>query len=337
MNCPSLLSVSQNMIRPGVRARFIAGIGDLENMFAKRWSKHNDCHTAPLYNFSQIFVNAIEPYVSPHTLQGSTLNHVLHFHIHVLGFISPEHEKHEDDSLCSYKVGMPQQEGPVRYERFIQFIGWLQLVQPEVVIHILQNVSEQFQEHMYQIDFSMDFFRLALKWDKQYGGVLLFKKDYSHLHIMLEDLSMTGDARLYLLEKIKEIVAVHGESFLMYIPPSQYDVLNTLVALVVRYCTIWNLNDPTHAMLHYLIHTCPAALKIRYPINNAFTNLGRKRLCADNEAHMWMLDNVMRYADITDVSCIIPYDGETDTLLQLAIKHGNIPLVRYIRDRFGIE
>jgi len=335
MPCPSLLSVSQNMIRSGVRARFVAGIRDFENEFAQRRRNLNEYHTPPLYNFSQIFLHAIEPYVSPHTPQGSTLNHVLHFHIHVLGFISPEHEKHEDDSLCSYNVGMPQREGPVRYERFIQFIGWLQSVQPEVVLHVLQKVSEEFQDYMYSSDFSMEFFRLALKWDQQYGGVLLFNNKHSHLHLVMEDHSMTRDARLFLLDKIKEIVAVHGDGYLMYIPTSQCDVTNTLVTLMIRHCNKSNFDDQTYAMMSYLIHTCPAALKIRKPITNAFAVLCMRRLLPHNETHMWMLDNVMRYADRTDVFGMMPYRNTTP--LQLAVDRGNEQVVLYIRNKFGME
>jgi len=326
------------MIRSGVRARFVAGIRDFENEFAQRRRNLNEYHTPPLYNFSQIFVHAIEPYVSPHTLQGSTLNHVLHFHVHILGFISPEHEKHEDDSLCAYSVGMPDPEGPVRYERFIQFIGWLQLVQPEVVLHILQKVSEDFQVHMYQSDFSMEFFRLALKWDKQYGGVLLFNNKYSHLHIMMKEKSMPRDARLFLLDKIKEIVAVHGDRYLMYIPTSQFMVYTTLVTLMIRHCNAFAFDDQTYAMMHYLIHTCPTALRIRKnptDIHNGFTTLCWKVLLPHEESHMWMLDNVMRYADTTDVLGNVPwYDT---TLLQLAKDYSSEPVVRYIRNKFGME
>jgi len=333
MRCPSLLSASQDIIRSGVRARFVAGIGHFENDFAQRQRELNEYHTPPLYNFSQIFVHAIEPFVRPHISEGYTSNHVLHLHMDVLGFISPEREKHENNSLCSYTVGMPQPEGPVRYERFIQFIGWVQLVQPEVVHYILQNVSEDFQDYMYRSDFSMEFFRLALKWDEQYGGVLLFNNEYSHLHIMMEDHSMTRDARLFLLDKIKEIVALHGDRYLMYIPTSQYDVKNTLVALMIRHCNQSSFNDQTYAMMYYLIHTCPAALKIRNPINNAFTLLCKKRLLPHNETHMWMLDNVMRYADTTDVWGIVPHLDKT--LLQLATDCRNEPVVLYIRDKFG--
>ena len=88
------------MIRTGVRARFLLGIEQFEKDFVQRRTEHNrHCavyeDTPPLYNYSQIFFDAIAPYIRYDVLQGSTLNDVLRYHMDVLEFVSWQHEQHE--------------------------------------------------------------------------------------------------------------------------------------------------------------------------------------------------------------------------------------------------
>jgi len=91
-----------------------------------------------------------------------------------------------------------------------------------------------------------------------------------------------------------------------------------------------------------LIHTCPAALKIKSRCiyrDNSFAALCERWNDPKIERHVWMVDNVMRYADITDILDIVSPSWEREqkmTLLQYA-KHTNNKLVLdYIRLHFHV-
>jgi len=333
--CPSLLEMSRNVIRKGARERFLLGLGHFERDFEQRLEDTVYEDTPPLYNFSRIFLHAIEPYIHRDVLQ-------VQEYMDILDFISPEHELLQKNALNSYHVGMVGLHGPVKYERLIQFIEWVQLVQPAVVPNIIQNVSCRFQVMMFWDDFSMEHFRLALKWDKQYGGTILFNDMDSHLHYLFTNRTLCTRVSLLLMNKLKEIVAVYGNKYLMRIPTSDMYARDTLVASLLLNSETSDFDQLSHTLLEYLIHTCPAALKIKSRCiyrDNSFAALCERWNDPRIERHVWMVDNVMRYADITDILDIVSPSwerGQNMTLLQYA-KHTNNKLVLdYIRLHFHV-
>ena len=343
MPCLSLLTASRNTIRKAVRERFLLGIEKFETDWAQRQAEHNrHCavfdDTPPLYDYSQIFLDAIAPCIPYDIVRGGTLHDVLCGHMDVLEFVSPEHERYQPYRLDSYRMGCIRSEGPVRYERFIQFIGWLQLVQPAVVPHIMQRVTSSFQSKMFSDEFSMEHFRLALKWDKQYAGALLFHRNDSHLHYMMKTPTLVDYSSLLLLDKLKEIVAVHGDRYLVYIPTSDPFATNTLVTSLLRHSQTTDFDEPTHAVLAYLIHACPAALKVQSYCarrHTAFSAVCERWNDPGIARHVWMVDNVMRYADITDILDAV--SAHRKTLLEYAKECKNVLVLDYIRQRFGRE
>jgi len=212
------------------------------------------------------------------------------------------------------------------------------MVQPEVVVHIMQLVSCGFQPKMFSDEFSMENFRLVLMWDQQYAGALLFNEKDSHLHFMMKSRLLVIDACFLFLDKLKEIVAVYGDKYLMYIPTSDFFAKNTLVTSLLRNSQTTNFDELTHAVLDYLIHTCPAALKVRShcPLGHTtFSVLCENWNNPGIARHVWMVDNVMRYANITDILDAVP--AHNTTLLGYAKKSGNVLVLNYIQERFCIE
>jgi len=350
MECPSLLGMSRNTIRQGVRAQFLLGIEKFEREFVQRQTEHNRRFavfddTPPLYNYSQIFYDAIKPYIRRDIVQGSTLDDVLRGHMDVLEFVSPQHETGYI-GLDSYRMGMPArvgteglaaQEGPVRYERFIQFIGWLQMAQPAVVPHIMQNVSRDFQYRMFSDNFSMELFRLALRWDIQYTGALLFNEHISQVHFMMSHPNLALATSFLFMDKLKEIVAVYGDQYLMHIPTSDFYATSPLVTMFLRGCKTTDFSARDHAVLDYLILACPAALRVRSRCargHTAFSVLCERWNDPGIAQHVWMVDNVMRHADITDIRDVLP--AHKMTLLQYAKKCRNVLVLDYIWKMFGI-
>lgn len=330
MDCSSLLTMSQNVIRKGVSKRLQIGIRDFERDFNERKHHHNCSCTLydnppPLYNFSQIFFQAIEPYIRYDIVEGSTLNQVLRHHMNILEFMLPEHGRFMQFIL-------------EKYERFIQFIGWLQLVQPEVVCQVLRTASCYFQIKMFVDDFSVENFKLTLKWDQQYTGVLLFNNRDSHLHFMLTHHLLASNSSLLLLDKIREIVAVYGKKYLMYVPTSDMYARRTLVLSMLQNTETRDFDQPSHALLEYLIHECPAALKINaYTLdgNNSFVALCKRWKNPNEERHVWMVSNVMKYADISDILAIV--HPLNITLAEYAKITRNTLVLNYIREKFHVE
>jgi len=344
--------MSQNVIRQGVRARFLVGIEKFETEFVQRQAEHNrHCavfdDTPPLYNYSQIFADAIAPYIHYNIVQRGTLDDMLRGHMHVLEFVSSQHESNKWERLDSYEIGMlplvgteglQRIEGPVQYERFIQFILWLQMVQPEVVPHIIKKVSAHFQQCMLNDNASMEQFRLALKWDQQYEGSLFFNEKESHVNLITSQPSGRMDRSVLFLDKLKEIVAVYGYKYLMYIPKSDYFATDTLVTSLLRNTRTTHFGTPDYTVLDYLIRACPAALKVRSRCphgHTAFSIVCERWKDTGAAPHVWIVENVMRHADITDIYDAVPV-GNT-TLLGYARECENILVLNYIRQKFGIE
>jgi len=340
--CPSLLEMSRNVIRTGVRARFLLGVRHFERDFEERWREYNRVctvyeETPPLYNFSSIFLHAIEPYVQHNILQPSANFNSVQDYMEILEFISPEHELQQSEKLNSYNMGMHKLDGPVKYERFIQFIEWVQLVQPAVVKKIIQNSYRRFQIMMFRDNFSMENFRLALQWDQQYEGAVLFNDNDSHLHFMLGRRTLGTDVCDLLMDKLQEIVAVYGDKYLMHVPASDMYASDTLVAALLYESDNSDFHQPIHTILEYLIHKCPAALKIKSRCiyrDNAFAALCERWNDARILRHVWMVDNVMRYADITDIMNIV--SNYNMTLLQYAQHTKNNLVLDYIRLKFHV-
>jgi len=352
MECASLLSKSRNVIRQGVRARFLLGIEKFETEFVQRQAEHNlHCavfdDTPPLYNYSQIFADAIAPYIHYNLVQRGTLDDMLRGHMDILEFVSSQREKNEWEGLNSYEMGMEplvgtegvqRREGPVPYERFIQFIVWLQMVQPEVVPHIIKNVSGYFQQCMLRDNASMEQFRIALKWDQQYEGSLFFNEHESHVNFITRHPCVYMNPCVLFMDKLKEIVAVYGDKYLMYIPTSDEFSTDTLATSLLRTSTTTDFSAPDHAVLHYLIRACPAALKVRSRCPHRHTGFSIVCQRWKNTAiaqHVWIVDHVMRHADITDIYDAGPV-GYT-TLLGYAKQCENVLVLNYFREKFGIE
>jgi len=352
MECASLLSMSQNVIRQGVRARFLLGIEKFETEFVQRQAEHNRHgavfdDTPPLYNYSQIFADAIAPYIHYNLVQRGTLDDMLRGHMDVLEFVSLQHEQNRWEGLDSYGMGMPprvgteglqRREGPVRYERFIQFILWLQIVQPEVVPQIMQNVSGYFQLYMFKDNASMEQFRLALKWDQQYEGALFLNENDSHVHFMMRNPDVYIHPSVLFMDKLKEIVAVYGYKYLMHVPKFDHFSTDTLVTSLLRTIVTTDFGAPEHAVLDYLIRTCPEALKIKSRCphgESAFGVVCQRWKDAGIARHVSVVDHVMQHADITDIYGAVS-TGKT-TLLGYAKKCENVLVLNYIRQKFGIE
>lgn len=344
MNCPPLLTMSRDVIRNAVRARFLLGIEKFETDFAQRQAEHQrHCavfdDTPPLYNYSQIFFEAIAPYIGYNIVQGSTLNDVMRGYMEVLEFVSVHHEKYEGRPIYHWPMGMTKNEGPVKYERFLQFIAWLHWVQPEVVHYIVKYNFKHFAYIAWKDNFSMENFRQLLKWDQQHGGVIFLNNDDSHLHFIMKQRRITKDGRLFILDKLKQVVAVYGDKYLMFSPTSAYCTESTLVSsLLSSKKTTEELSDVEYVILQYLILTCPSALKIkarRLCGCNAFEALCRYWNNPENDRHVWVVDNVMRYADITDIYDTVP--AYFCTLLECARRTNNELVLGYIRAKFGIE
>jgi len=340
--CPSLLEMSRNVIRKGVRVRFLLGLRHFERDFEERLRDYNRGCTVyeempPLYNFSSIFLHAIGPFIHHNILQPSAHFNSVQDYMDILDFISPEHELQQNDKLNSYNMGMKTLEGPMRYERFIQFIRWVQLVQPAVVKNIIQNSYCHFQIMMFRDDFSVENFRLALEWDQQYEGAILFNDNDSHLHFMLGRRTLGTDVSDLLMNKLQEIVAVYGDKYLMHVPTSDMYAPDTLVASLLYESDTSDFYQLTHTILEYLIHKCPAALKIKSRSiyrGNAFAALCERWNDARILRHVWMVDNVMRYADITDIMNTV--SNENMTLLQYAKHTKNNLVLEYIRHHFFV-
>lgn len=302
-------------------------------------------NTPLVYDYSQIFLEAIKPCIHYNIVQYGTLHDMLLGYMDVLEFVSPQHEPF--GGLHSYRMGMPAQvghvlcaaqEGPVPYERFIQFIGWLQMVQPEVVPQVMQEVSVNVQYRMFSDNFSMEQFRIVFKWDQQYAGALLFNEHDSHVHFMMRNPLLAIGKPLLFLNKLKEIVTVYGDKYLMYIPASNLHPTDTLVTSLLRSSEKTDFGAPDYPVLDYLIHTCPAALKVRSCDprgHNAFSLLCERCNDPGIARHVWMVDNVMRYANRTDILDTVP--AQKMTLLNYARKCKNVLVLHYIREMFGIE
>ena len=140
------------------------------------------------------------------------------------------------------------------------------------------------------------------------------------------------------MDKIKAIVSVYGDKYLMHIPTSGFYAKKTLVALLLGSSYTADFGDLTYTMLEYLIHTCPAALRIQSLSphgDNAFSVLCENWNDPGIARHVWVVDHVMRHANITDILDTVP--AHNTTLLGYAKKVGNVLVLNYIQERFSIE
>jgi len=285
--------------------------------------------TPPLYDFDTLMWDALAP------LLGHTSRDRIPEDLVVTLLLLDHGQRHK---VTSYSVGTRSYPHLRNDDRFAQFVEWLHGVQPLAARELLARHCEYLQIRMFSEDYPMDLLHKMLAWDRLYPGILLQNPRDSHAHFMMTQAFARHFTTEDGLARLPAVVASCGEAYLRYIPSSDMYARNTLVAAALYNGDVGGSDDGTHALFEFLITACPAALRVPSVSpawHNAFTAVGLRCTNPRNERHQWLVDQVMRHADVSDLAAVVP-NTDGMTFLQYMQDRKNTLVLAHFAARFAV-
>jgi len=217
----------------------------------------------------------------------------------------------------------------------MEFMRFVLLVNRQTALDIFTTYSQYLQVDVMNKDFTMTNFHTVIKWDHMLKGQLFCNDQDSHMHYVLGRRPFITAS---VLERLRLIVSVYGDDYLKWIPMRDAYATDTLVNIVLHSADLSCADPLMRKVLDFLIHACPAALRIssRSALrHNAFSAVIQRCDCPQNPQHQWIVQNVMQYADLErDILGVVP--GTNYLLLLDVVKRAsNVLVLQFIARKFG--
>jgi len=222
-----------------------------------------------------------------------------------------------------------------RQHRFMEFMRFVLSVNRQTALDIFTAYLTYLQTDVMDKDFSMTNLRTVVKWDHMLKGPLFWNNQDSHMHYVLGRRTLITAS---VLQRLRLVVSVYGDDYLTWIPTRDAYAADTLVNIVLHSADL-SCEDPLmREVLDFLIHACPAALRIssRSPLrHDAFSAVIQRCDCPQNPQHQWIVQNVMQYADLErDILGVVPGTNHL-LLLDMVKRASNVLVLQFIARKFG--